>query len=127
MLRTIMDISAPAFSLAARPQTGHLGHQGSQAPGRPVLHLVSSSRRPRRENGTMSSLAPVQCSSFVCASRPFLRPGLHVVRGHRAQGPSRLAVAVASVPSFSVCRPRLDGPEHGATLTQVGTKAQLSS
>ena len=46
-----MDISAPAVSLADRPRTGHLGHQGSQAPGRPVLHLVSSSRRPRQENG----------------------------------------------------------------------------
>src|SRR5215471_12252395 len=46
-----MDISAPAFSLADRPRTGHLGYQGSQAPGRPVLHFVSSSRRPRRETG----------------------------------------------------------------------------
>ena len=31
-----MDISAPAVSLADRPRTGHLGHQGSQAPGRPA-------------------------------------------------------------------------------------------
>src|SRR5262249_515901 len=37
--------------LADRPRTGHLGYQGSQAPGRPVLHFVSSSRRPRRETG----------------------------------------------------------------------------
>src|SRR5215470_6381361 len=51
---------------------GHLGHQGSHAPGRPVLHLVSSSRRPRQENGTMSSLSPDRCSSFVRAvSRSF--------------------------------------------------------
>ena len=28
--------------------TGHVGHQCSQAPGRPNLHLVSSSRRPRQ-------------------------------------------------------------------------------
>src|SRR5262249_32415525 len=27
---------------------GHLGHQCTQSPGRPNLHLVSSSRRPRR-------------------------------------------------------------------------------
>ena len=47
-LRAIMDISARAISLADRPRTGHLGHQCSHAPGRPVLHLVSSSRRPRR-------------------------------------------------------------------------------
>src|SRR5215471_10156340 len=51
VLRAIMDISAPAFSLADRPRMGHLGHQGSQAPGRPVLYFVSSSRRPRRETG----------------------------------------------------------------------------
>ena len=73
MLRAIMDISAPAVSLADRPRTGHSGHQGSQAPGRPVLHLVSSSRRPRQENGIMSSLSPDRCSSFVRAVRPFLR------------------------------------------------------
>jgi hypothetical protein len=48
MLRAIMDISAPVTSLADRPWTGHLGHQFSQAPGRPNLHLVSFSRRPRQ-------------------------------------------------------------------------------
>src|SRR5712691_4740777 len=48
VLLAIMDISAPAISLADRPRLGHLGHQCSQAPGRPNLHLVSSSRRPRR-------------------------------------------------------------------------------
>ena len=48
LLRTIMDISARAVSLADRPRLGHLGHQCSHAPGRPNLHLVSSSRRPRQ-------------------------------------------------------------------------------
>jgi len=48
MLRAIMDISARAISLADRPRPGHLGHQCSHTPGRPNLHLVSSSRRPRR-------------------------------------------------------------------------------
>ncbi len=43
-----MDISARASSLADRPRMGHSGHQCSHAPGRPILHLVSSSRRPRR-------------------------------------------------------------------------------
>jgi len=47
-LLAIMDISALASSLADRPQLGHSGHQCSQAPGRPNLHLVSSSRRPRQ-------------------------------------------------------------------------------
>jgi len=46
--RAIMDISARAISLAVRPRPGHSGHQCSQAPGRPNLHLVSSSRRPRQ-------------------------------------------------------------------------------
>ena len=47
-LLAMMDISAPAISLADRPRLGHLGHQCSQAPGRPNLHLVSFSRRPRQ-------------------------------------------------------------------------------
>src|ERR1700732_3745030 len=43
-----MDISARAISLAERPQDGQTGHQCWHAPGRPNLHLVSSSRRPRQ-------------------------------------------------------------------------------
>jgi hypothetical protein len=60
MLRATMDISAPAFSLPAKPQVGYLGYQCAQAPGRPFLQLFSSSRRPRREIecGATSSLAP---------------------------------------------------------------------
>ena len=54
-LLAIMDISALAILLADRPRVGHLGHQCSHAPGRPNLHLVSSSRRPRR---AMSSHPP---------------------------------------------------------------------
>jgi hypothetical protein len=34
----IMDISAHAFSLRDRPRLGHLSHQCSHAPGRPILH-----------------------------------------------------------------------------------------
>src|SRR6478672_7588382 len=40
-----MDISARAVLLPDRPRMGHLGHQCSHAPVRPILHLVSSSRR----------------------------------------------------------------------------------
>ena len=47
-LLAIMDISARAISLSDRPRPGQLGHQCSQTPGRPNLHLVSSSRRPRQ-------------------------------------------------------------------------------
>jgi hypothetical protein len=35
-----------------RPRPGQLGHQCSYARGRPNLHLVSSSRRPRRVTGS---------------------------------------------------------------------------
>ena len=49
-----MDISARAISLADRPQLGHLGHQRSHAPGSPNLHLVSSSRRPRRAGNSIT-------------------------------------------------------------------------
>ena len=34
--------------ITGQTSTGHLGHQFSHAPGRPNLHLVSSSRRPRQ-------------------------------------------------------------------------------
>jgi hypothetical protein len=42
LLRAIMGISARAISLADRPQKDRSGHQGSHAPGRPILHLVSN-------------------------------------------------------------------------------------
>ena len=88
VLRAIMDISARAISLADRPRTGHSGHQCSHAPGRPILHLVSSSRRPRQETGcgATSLRAPCLCSSIVRAVRPFLRPDLRLSRGAAHRG-----------------------------------------
>jgi len=56
---------------------GHLGHQCSHALGRPILHLVLFSRRPRLEtvDRVTSSLAP-DIAQFLCSSQgPFLRPG----------------------------------------------------
>src|SRR6202048_1404832 len=69
LLRTIMDISARATSLTDRPQRGHVGHQCSHAPGRPILHLYLSSRRPRLEtvDRVTSSLAP-HTAQFLCSS-----------------------------------------------------------
>jgi hypothetical protein len=67
-LQAIMDISARAISLCDRPRQGQLGHQCSQAPGRPILHLVSSSRRPRqvrRIDPARSSRAPHVAQSLV--------------------------------------------------------------
>jgi hypothetical protein len=97
VLRAIMDISARAFSLADRPQSGHSGHQCSHALGRPILHFVLSSRRPRQEivDRVTSSLA-LHFEQFLCLSQgPFLRPGPQDVdrvarRGGQGQ-PSRLA------------------------------------
>ena len=47
VLLAIMGISARATHYPTGLD-GPLGHQCSHAPGRPILHLVSSSRRPRR-------------------------------------------------------------------------------
>ena len=97
LLRAIMDISARAFSLPDRPRSGHLGHQFSHALGRPNLHLVSSSRRPRLEavDRVTSSLAPDIAQFLGSSQGPFLRPGpQNVDRVARRGGqgrPSRLA------------------------------------
>jgi hypothetical protein len=91
-----MDISARAISLADRPRTDHSGHQCSHAPGRPILHHVSSSRRPRRVRAVgyvidSSSLRTVPL--FVPGGRSFI-PACACRRAAR-KGPSRLAVALA--------------------------------
>ena len=52
--RAIMDINA-LRSHYRTDFSGPFGHQCSQAPGRPILHLVSSSRRPRREADYVNS------------------------------------------------------------------------
>ena len=136
VLRATMDISARAFSLVVhrawpdlqRMKRWPCGPPVFASAGKTVLHLVSSSRRPRQVTivGTMSSLAPHRCSSLVRAMRPFLRPGLRLFRGAARRGrqvwPSRLAHLW-----LGISRPRLDGPEHGATLTQIGTPSDLSS
>jgi hypothetical protein len=79
--------------ISGQASVGHLGHQGSHAPGRPILHLVSSSRRPRQAVNVVRTLpAPFLCSSFVRAvTVPSSRPAL--VAERRAQRPSGLAVA----------------------------------
>src|SRR5258707_11642419 len=73
-LRAIMDISAPAVSLADRPRTGHSGHQGSQAPGSPVLHFVSSSRRPRQRKGRLERAQEVDDVLLLFGAEPVETP-----------------------------------------------------
>jgi hypothetical protein len=121
VLRAIMDISARAFSLADRPRLGHLGHQCSHAPGRPNLHLVLSSRRPRLEivDRVTSSLAP-DIAQFLCSSQgPFLRPGLHILAGVARRSRQGRPSDCPST-GTGIARPRLDRSEHGANLTPVG-------
>src|SRR6202041_2964743 len=95
-----MDISARAFSLADRPRSGHSGHQCSHALGRPILHFVLSSRRPRLEtvDRVTSSLAPhiaqagrTPAPSVLVSSKA--RPLASTAQAMRA---SLLASAIAS-------------------------------
>jgi len=128
VLRAIMDISARAFSLADRPRSGHSGHQCSHALGRPNLHLVSSSRRPRLEtvDRVMSSLAP-HIAQFLCSSQgPFLRPGPQNVDrvARRAVKAGRRAWLASG---SGVARLRLDSAEHGARIKRVGRLHHRSS
>src|SRR5215470_13338752 len=95
-----MDISARVNSLADKPRTGYQGHQGSYAPGRPILHrrLILSqtsagkSRYCKLRHRYSPCLGLFLCSRLVAV--PSSRPAGCEAR--RAQGPSRLAVAVTS-------------------------------
>ena len=55
---------------------GHSGHQGSHAPERPILHVVSSSRRPRQvkvwRHIIACSLFHLPVPLFVPAARSFV-------------------------------------------------------
>src|SRR5262245_50251387 len=72
-----MDISAQAISLPVKSRTDYWGHQCSHAPGRPILHLVSTSRRPRRVRvlatssiGSLLHAVPLFALAVVPSSRP---------------------------------------------------------
>src|SRR3954470_17940157 len=118
-----MDISARAFSIMDRPRSDHLGHQCSHAPGRPNLHLVSSSRRPgwKLLIGLRHRLLLISRSSFVRAKGRSFVP---------ARGPSLASRAGAIkagrrawlAAGTDVARPRLDSAEHGARITRVGRR-----
>ena len=89
--------------------------------GKTVLHLVSSSRRPRRVKGSqgLHRLSPYywSSSSLVCAGGRSFVPACTAIaaaRRHRQGWPSGHS-------------PGLDDSEHGGRLRQVGTKAHRSS
>jgi hypothetical protein len=108
--------------------TGHLGHQCAHALGRPNLHLVSSSRRPRLEtvDRVTSSLSPHIRSSFVRANgRSFVpaRRALIASRAGAVKAGRRAWLAAGS----GVARPRLYRAEHGARIKRVGRLHHRSS
>ena len=86
--------------ISGQASTGHPGHQCSQAPGKPFLHLFSSSRRPRRairlRQGELR-LAPNDQAGREAASTSLpaakLRPWARTLHAMRA---SLLASAIAS-------------------------------
>ena len=122
LLRTNMDISARAVSLTDRPQRGHVGHQCSHAPGRPILHLFSFSRRPRRVRVLITS----SIASWFCTVPLFVPGGRSFVptcgcRSAPCAGTVKVGRRACLSSRASVARPRLDGPEHGARIKRVGT------
>ena len=108
---------------------GPLGHQCAHAPGRPILHRRLTSRRPRRARVigyVINSL--LGFALFLClrlAAVPSSRPTGR--RSAVAQGAVKAGrrASLASCPA--VPRPRLDGPEHGARIKQVGAPPHRSS
>jgi hypothetical protein len=131
-----MDISARAVLLADRPRMGHLGHQCLHAPVRPILHLVSSSRRPRRETdcrGHVIDRSLSLCSSFVPLyavplfvpeARSFV-PALRMCWRATRKGPSRLAVAFALPLAPASPGHALTGPSTARHSSSSGRHAPL--
>ena len=119
VLRAIMVISTHVIWLADRPRPGHLGHQGSHAPGRPILHrrlilsqtsagkgVVTSSIAPhlraqtRRARGRQGRPSCCPDVMFCCRQAAPWRP-----RARREDQAGR--DAVSSVVTHSKARPLL--------------------
>jgi hypothetical protein len=121
--------------ITGQASTGHLGHQGSHAPGRPILHHRLILSQTRAGKGLiMSSIASWLCvvPLFVPSGRSFVptcgrrdAPRAWTVKvGRRACLASRASVARLRIPVKA--RPRLDGPEHGARIKRVETQLHWS-
>src|ERR1700687_521641 len=107
--------------ISGQASTGHPGHQCSHAPGRPILHLYLSSRRPRLEtiDRVTSSLA-LHTAQFLCSN-----PGRSFVPARRTSIASRGGAVKAGrcawlAAGSGVARPRLDRAKHGARIQPVG-------
>ena len=126
-LRTIMDISARATSLAERPRRGPFGSPvfacagKTDPPSRLILSQTSAGKGCWLDHRDCSVFWSVPLfvprgRSFVptCACRRVVRRGS---QGWPSQWPCHLACAL---------RPRLDGPEHGARIKWVGPTTHRS-
>jgi hypothetical protein len=122
LLRTIMDISARATSLADRPRRGRLGHQCSHAPGRPILHLVSSSRRPRQVKAVALGHQTAPHSGRFLSSCLAAVPSSRPASSERAvgRGLSRLAVASPLPCALPLPGHALTGPSTARGLSSSG-------
>ena len=114
--------------ISGQASTGPSGSPGFACAGKTVLHLVSISRRPRQETccDVMSSLAPYPVQ-FLCSCHeavPSSRPAVHV--GLRAQGPSRLAVALGSPRAPAFPGHALTAPSTVPRFKQLGTSSYSS-
>src|SRR5258707_5032460 len=113
--------------ISGQASTGHSGHQCSHAPGRPILHLFSFSRRPRRVRVLITS----SIASWLCTVPLFVPGGRSFVptcgcRGAPRAGTVKVGRRACLASRASVARPRLDGPEHGARIKRVGTRFHWS-
>src|SRR5215470_7941584 len=119
VLRAIMDISAHAVSLAARPRSGPFGSPGFACAGKtgPPFRLILSQTSAGNYVIAFSLLAVVPL--FVPSAVPLSRPT------------QRVGAARRGCQGWPLLRPPagvgLDSPEHGATLRQVGMMLQRSA
>jgi hypothetical protein len=115
-----MDISAPAFSLAARLKSAIRVTSFRKRREVVPLSLLILSRTSAGNRMWCYVIARSLSVQFLCSCRaavPPSRPAVDFRR--RAQGPSNLAVALTS-PLARRFQAKLDGTEHGATLKQSG-------
>ena len=118
LLRTIMDISAHAFSLADRPQRAiRVTSVRMRREDRSSISSYSS-RRPRLEtvDSVTSSLAP-HIAQFLCSAKGRSFVPACRRRSRRAQGRSRPAVALGLrlAPALPGCALTAPSPARGSS------------
>jgi hypothetical protein len=110
--------------ITGQASRGPLGSPGFACAGKtgPPSRLILS--QTSAGNRTMSSRSPCRSSSFVRAVGRSFVPACTPCGASRA-GVVKAGRRAAFAAGTNVSRPRLDGPEHGAMLTQPGTRAPL--